>query len=152
DDLLPRWRRVYDRIGWPAKEAEWPRSLAWAPPGPLGEERAPKRGTAFFRKFRRSLLGRPVTGFYMLGDMLWLYVDSQAGEDDTGYVIMLDPCWQIWEPGGVLIGSDFYRTHGAKEAEACERADALVGQLIGEPITGLEVQPRSNALAVEVGG
>jgi mycothiol synthase len=26
--LLPRWRRICDQIGWVVKEAEWPRSLA----------------------------------------------------------------------------------------------------------------------------
>src|SRR5262249_20134012 len=89
----------------------------------------------------------------LLLDMLWLDVDRQAGNNYTGYVIRFDPIWQIWGPGGVLIGSDFWRTFGAREAEACERAaEPLLGHLIGEPVTGLEVKPRSNALAVEVGG
>jgi mycothiol synthase len=28
DELLPRWRRVCEQIGWAVKEGEWPRSLA----------------------------------------------------------------------------------------------------------------------------
>jgi len=28
DELLPRWRRICEQIGWPVREAEWPRSLA----------------------------------------------------------------------------------------------------------------------------
>jgi hypothetical protein len=32
-----------------------------------------------------------------------------------------------------------------------ERAGALLGPLVGEPVTGLEVKPRANALAVAVG-
>jgi mycothiol synthase len=28
DELLPRWRRICSQIGWPVREAEWPRSLA----------------------------------------------------------------------------------------------------------------------------
>jgi mycothiol synthase len=28
DELLPRWRRVCDQLGWAVREAEWPRSLA----------------------------------------------------------------------------------------------------------------------------
>jgi mycothiol synthase len=28
DQLLPRWRRICEQIGWTANEAEWPRSLA----------------------------------------------------------------------------------------------------------------------------
>jgi mycothiol synthase len=151
DDLLPRWRRICDEIGWPRDEAEWPRSLAWRPPGAFVEERALKKGTACFRKFRHSLLGRPVTGSYLLCDMLWLHIDCKAGDDYTGYVISLDPFWQIWGLGGALLGSDFCRTPGAREAGACERVNALLGQLTGKPVTRLEVKPRSNALAVEVG-
>ncbi len=28
DELLPRWRRICEQIGWVVREAEWPRSLA----------------------------------------------------------------------------------------------------------------------------
>ena len=28
EELLPRWQRVCDQIGWPVRDAEWPRSLA----------------------------------------------------------------------------------------------------------------------------
>ena len=28
EKLLPRWRRVCEQVGWPARENEWPRSLA----------------------------------------------------------------------------------------------------------------------------
>jgi ribosomal protein S18 acetylase RimI-like enzyme len=28
DELLPRWRRICEQIGWPVQESEWPRSLA----------------------------------------------------------------------------------------------------------------------------
>ena len=28
DDLLPRWRRICEQIGWAVPESEWPRSLA----------------------------------------------------------------------------------------------------------------------------
>jgi mycothiol synthase len=28
DELLPRWRRICEQIGWPVREAEWPRTLA----------------------------------------------------------------------------------------------------------------------------
>jgi mycothiol synthase len=151
DDLLVRWRRICDQIGCPGNQAEWPRSLAWTPPGALSEERALKKALACFRKLRHSLLGRPVTGYYLLCDMLWLHIDCQAANDCTGYVIGLDPFWQLWGSGEGLLGSDFYRTPGAREADARERVNALLGQLIGKPVTRLEVKPRSNALAVEVG-
>src|SRR5262249_49431464 len=102
-------------------------------------------------KFRRSLLRRPVTGFSLLCDMLWLYLDCQPANDSTGYVIRLDPFWQIWGPAEVLLGSDYCRTAGATEVEACERVNALLRQLVGKPVTRLEAKPGSNALAVEVG-
>jgi mycothiol synthase len=28
DELLPRWRRVCEQIGWPVRDSEWPRTLA----------------------------------------------------------------------------------------------------------------------------
>jgi mycothiol synthase len=28
EELLPRWRRVCEQVGWPVQEAEWPRSLS----------------------------------------------------------------------------------------------------------------------------
>jgi mycothiol synthase len=28
DELLPRWRRVCEQVGWPVREGDWPRSLA----------------------------------------------------------------------------------------------------------------------------
>jgi mycothiol synthase len=30
NELLPRWRRICEQIGWTVNEAEWPRSLAFA--------------------------------------------------------------------------------------------------------------------------
>lgn len=33
DELLPRWRRICEQIGWVANETEWPRSLAFAAEG-----------------------------------------------------------------------------------------------------------------------
>jgi mycothiol synthase len=30
DELLPRWRRICEQIGWVVREAEWPHSLAFA--------------------------------------------------------------------------------------------------------------------------
>jgi mycothiol synthase len=30
DELLPRWRRVCEQIGWPITDGEWPRSLTFA--------------------------------------------------------------------------------------------------------------------------
>src|SRR5262249_43218884 len=102
DDLLPRWRRICDQLGWPWNEAEWPRSLAWTPlPGACGEEGALKKGMAWFRKFRHSLLGRQVTGSDLWVDELWLDIDRQTGDDHIGYVIRLDPVWQIWGSGAV---------------------------------------------------
>jgi mycothiol synthase len=151
DDLLPRWRRICDQIGWPLKEADWPRSLAWTPPGAFGEERALNKGVALFRKFRRSLVGRPVTHFCLACDMLWLDLDCHAGDDNTSSRIWLNPFWQVRGPGEMMIGSDYSRSQGEREVEAVERAVAWLRQLIGEPVTGLEVKPRSNALAVEIG-
>jgi mycothiol synthase len=175
DEYLPLWQRICGQIGWPAQEGEWPRSLAWESPGarPDSESRkeeSSRKGTALLRKFRCSLLGRPVSFYRLVGDMLLLYIDCQPGDDD-GYLIWLDPCWQVRGPEGVLVGSDFWlaqgereaavsRTHGVAfsylpskgvPAERYERAGAFLSPLIGEPVTGLEVKPGSNALAVEVG-
>jgi mycothiol synthase len=172
DDLLPRWRKICNEIGWPVKEAEWPRSLAWAPPGAFGEQRALKKGMSFFRKFRHSILGRRVTFCYLVGNSLLLDIDRTPGDDSSGHVIWLNSVWQVWATGGVLVGSDFCLVQGEGDADVSEargvtfdymrsqrypaakyeRAGALVGRLVGEPVTGLEVKPRSNALAVEVGG
>jgi mycothiol synthase len=30
EGLLPRWRHICEQIGWPVREADWPRSLAYA--------------------------------------------------------------------------------------------------------------------------
>jgi mycothiol synthase len=155
DDLLPRWRRICDQVGWPVNEAEWPRSLAWESPGALpngdfGEERTLRKAAAFLRKFRRCLLGRPVAFYCLLTNTLLLDIDYQP-DGDTGYVIWLDPVWQVWTPEGVLVGSDFYCAQGEGELETLERAGALLGRLIGEPVAGLEVKPRSNDLTLMVG-
>jgi mycothiol synthase len=42
-ELLPRWQRICKRIGWPDRDAEWPRSLAELTGGGAGPVAATKR-------------------------------------------------------------------------------------------------------------
>jgi mycothiol synthase len=176
DDLVPRWRRICDQIGWPMNEQEWPQSLAaWSPGlmanGEVGEGSTPRKVTAYLSKFRRSLLERRVTFCRLIGNSLLLDIDRQPGDDSSGHVIWLDPVWQVWASGRVLVGSDFCLVQGEGDARVSgargvtfdymrsqsypaakyERAGALVGRLVGEPVVDLVVKPRSNDLTLAIG-
>jgi mycothiol synthase len=176
DDLVLRWRRICDQIGCRLKEQDWPQSLAAWSPGSMGkdafgEESTSRKPLALLRKLRSSFLGRRVTFCRLVGNSLLLYIDCHPGDATTGHVVWLEPIWQVWSLGRVLVDSDFCSVQGDRDAGVTgalgvtfdyipsksfpaakyERAGALLERLVGEPVTDLGVKPRSNDLTLKVG-
>jgi hypothetical protein len=104
-----------------------------------------------FADVRQALLGRPITFTRLAANSLILYVDCQPDEK-RGFAIWLEPTWHLSSPQGVLVGSRQAQGKGEQGASKAELDDlgAPLKVLTGLPITGIDLDPRTNDLTLAV--
>lgn len=106
-----------------------------------------------FLSLLTALIGRVIRFNRLAGNSLIIYIDCEPG-DESGLIIWFEPTWHMSSSSGVLIGSRQLQFSEDIDEEEERSQMALIGaplnDIIGKPITTLEIAPRSNDLMLVV--
>ncbi|WP_435021544.1 hypothetical protein TA3x_002431 [Tundrisphaera sp. TA3] len=111
-------------------------------------------GDELFRRMRDEVIGRPISFVRLVCDILLLYVDCDPG-DGRGLTFWLNPPWEVSSPEGVVADSSQARSEdeeGPTEEQLGRVSTPIRGELLGRPITELQVDRRTRSMTMNVAG